>query len=186
MENTQPEWVSKTRRKKEMHELQDLGIRLAHLSADTLKKTDLPEELREAIAEYGKIRSNGALKRQAQYIGRLMRGLDPAPIREFLDKLQGSHAAYNAFLQRVERTRETLLENDDALTAFLREYPAADAARLHTLIRNARKERGQAKPPKHFRALYRCLKETMEAAGSAANVPAAEGGAESERDKPSA
>ncbi|WP_225747523.1 MULTISPECIES: ribosome biogenesis factor YjgA [Eikenella] len=169
------EWVSKTRRKQEMHDLQDLGMQLARLSADTLKKIELPEELREAIAMYRKIHSNGALKRQTQYIGRLMRDLDPAPIREFLDKLQGSHAAYNAFLQRVEQMRETLLEHDDALTDFLRDYPAAEAGQLRTLIRNTRKEREQAKPPKHFRALYRYLKEIMEADHPTAEMPAAEG-----------
>ncbi len=163
-EQPEQEWVSKTRRKKEMHDLQDLGMQLARLSGDTLKKIELPDELREAIAMYKKIHSNGALKRQTQYIGRLMRDLDPEPIREFLDKLQGSHAAYNAFLQRVEQMRETLLADDDALTAFLRDYPAAEAGQLRTLIRNTRKEREQAKPPKHFRALYRYLKETMEAA----------------------
>lgn len=172
----QQEWVSKTRRKKEMHDLQDLGMQLARLSGDTLKKIELPEELREAIAMYKKINSNGALKRQTQYIGRLMRDLDPEPIREFLDKLQGSHAAYNAFLQRVEQMRETLLENDDALTAFLRDYPAAEAGQLRTLIRNTRKEREQAKPPKHFRALYRYLKEAMEADNPAADAPEEEGG----------
>ena len=172
----QQEWVSKTRRKKEMHDLQDLGMQLARLSGDTLKKIELPEELREAIAMYKKINSNGALKRQTQYIGRLMRDLDPEPIREFLDKLQGSHAAYNAFLQRVEQMRETLLESDDALTDFLRDYPVAEAGQLRTLIRNTRKEREQAKPPKHFRALYRYLKEAMDADNPAADVPEEEDG----------
>ena len=179
----QQEWVSKTRRKKEMHDLQDLGMQLARLSGDTLKKIELPEELREAIAMYKKINSNGALKRQTQYIGRLMRDLDPEPIREFLDKLQGSHAAYNAFLQRVEQMRETLLESNDALTDFLRDYPAAEAGQLRTLIRNTRKEREQAKPPKHFRALYRYLKEAMEADNPTADMPEEDDGQGGGRNK---
>ena len=79
-------------------------------------------------------------------------------------------------MQRVEQMRETLLENDDALTDFLRDYPAAEAGQLRTLIRNTRKEREQAKPPKHFRALYRYLKEAMEADNPAADAPEAEDG----------
>ena len=180
MQENQQEWVSKTRRKKEMHDLQDLGMQLTHLSDETLKKIDLPEALHEAVRVYKKINSNGALKRQTQYIGRLMRDIDPVPIREFLDKLQGSHVAYNAFLHRVEQAREQLLADDAALTAFLRGHPNAEAGILRTLIRNTRKEREQAKPLKHFRALYRYLKETMEAENAAQSVLLADEGDKAE------
>ena len=67
------EWVSKTRMKKQMNDLQDLGMALTKLSPDTLKKIGLDEELLEAVLAYKKITSNGALKRQGQFIGRLMR-----------------------------------------------------------------------------------------------------------------
>ena len=84
----------------------------------TLKKLALPEDLYEAVREYKKITSNSAVKRQRQYIGRLMRDIDPTPIREFLAKLKGDNQAHNAFLQRVEQARTRLLANDDALTQF--------------------------------------------------------------------
>ncbi|ULJ59600.1 ribosome biogenesis factor YjgA [Wielerella bovis] len=162
METQNDEWVSKTQKKKQMDELQDLGVELTHLSNETLKKISLPEDLYEAIREYKKITSNGAIKRQRQYIGRLMRDVDAAPIRDFLAKLKGDNQAHNAFLQRVEQARSRLLEQDDALTQFIADYPYADVSVLRTLIRNARKEQQENKPPKNFRALYQELKSTME------------------------
>ena len=158
------EWVSKTQMKKRMDALQDLGMELAELPQETLKKIELPVELLEAIREYKKITSNSAIKRQRQYIGRLMRDIDPEPVRAFLARLRGDNQAHNAFLQRVEQMRARLLADDDALTAFVAEYPQSDAGVLRTLIRNARKEAEQNKPPKNFRALYQEIKREMEAA----------------------
>ena len=160
--NDTEEWVSKTQMKKRMNELQDLGMELTRLSAETLKKIGLPEDLHQAVRDYKKITSNSALKRQTQYIGRLMRDTDPEPIREFLARLKGENQAHNAFLQRVEQARSRLLADDNALTAFIAEHPAADAGVLRTLIRNTRKEQEQSKPPKNFRALYQELKRLMQ------------------------
>lgn len=162
MTDNNEEWVSKTAKKKEMNELQDLGMALTKLSDQTIKKIGLPEDLLQAIKDYKKITSNGATKRQAQYIGRLMRDIDPEPIRDFLAKLSGDNQAHNAFLQRVEQMRTRLLENDDALTKFMGDYPHADASMLRTLIRNTRKEQEQNKPPKNFRALYQEIKTVMQ------------------------
>ncbi|MCZ2194295.1 ribosome-associated protein [Neisseria meningitidis] len=156
------EWISKTQMKKQMNGLQDLGMELTRLSNDTLKKIGLDEDLYEAVVTYKKITSNGALKRQAQFIGRLMRDTDPAPIEAFLAKLRGDDAAHNAFLQRVERARMELLADDGALTQFMSDFPHADAGKLRTLIRNTKKEQEQNKPPKNFRALFQELKTVME------------------------
>ena len=90
-EQNPQEWVSKTRMKKQMNDLQDLGVQLTRLSADTLKKIGLPEDLLEALLAHKKITANGALKRQTQYIGRLMRDIDPAPIEAYLAKLRGDN-----------------------------------------------------------------------------------------------
>ncbi|QEY26936.1 ribosome biogenesis factor YjgA [Neisseria zalophi] len=162
MSNHEQEWVSKTQMKKQMDSLQDLGMQLTKLSTDALKKIGLPEDLYEAVAEYKKITSNGARKRQAQYIGRLMRDADPEPIERYLAKLRGDNAAHNAFLQRVEQTRERLIAADDALTAFIADYPQADAGKLRTLIRNTRKEQELNKPPKNFRALFQEIRTIMD------------------------
>ena len=115
MENqNEEEWVSKTQMKKQMDALQDLGMELTALSSETIKKLALPEDLLDAIREYKKITSNSALKRQRQYIGRLMRDIDPAPIRDFLARLKGDNQAHNAFLQRVEQARTRLLASADS------------------------------------------------------------------------
>ena len=157
------EWVSKTQMKKQMNDLQALGMELTKLSSDTLKKIGLDEELFEAIVTYKKITSNSALKRQAQFIGRLMRDTDPAPIEAYLAKLRGDNAAHNAFLQRVEQARTRLLADDGAITQFMADFPQADAGKLRTLIRNTKKEQEQNKPPKNFRALFQEIKAVMEA-----------------------
>lgn len=156
------EWVSKTRMKKQMNDLQDLGMELTKLSPDTLKKIGLDEELLEAVLAYKKITSNGALKRQGQFIGRLMRDTDSAPIEAFLAKLRGDNAAHNAFLQRIEQARDRLLSDDGAVTQFMADFPHADAGKLRTLIRNTKKEQEQNKPPKNFRALFQEIKAVME------------------------
>lgn len=163
------EWVSKTQMKKQMNDLQALGMELTKLSSDTLKKIGLDEDLFEAIATYKKITSNSALKRQAQFIGRLMRDTDPAPIEAYLAKLRGDNAAHNAFLQRVEQARTRLLADDGAITQFMADFPQADAGKLRTLIRNTKKEQEQNKPPKNFRALFQKIKAVMEAGQSDAS-----------------
>ena len=118
-EQNPQEWVSKTRMKKQMNDLQDLGVQLTRLSADTRKKIGLPEDLLEALLAHKKITANGALKRQTQYIGRLMRDVDPAPIEAYLAKLRGDNTAHNALMQRIEQARERLIEHDDAFTDFI-------------------------------------------------------------------
>ncbi len=134
-----------------------------------IEKIGLDEDLFEAIATYKKITSNSALKRQAQFIGRLMRDTDPAPIEAFLAKLRGDNTAHNAFLQRVEQARTRLLADDGAITQFMADFPQADAGKLRTLIRNTKKEQEQNKPPKNFRALFQEIKAVMEAGQSDAS-----------------
>jgi len=153
------EIVSKTRKKREMHELQALGVALAELSESQLKEMRLGEDLLEALLEAKRIRSHEAKRRQMQYIGRLMREVDPAPIRSRLAELEGSSAQATARHRRLETWRERLLDDDEALTAFAAEHKDADLQALRTLIRNARKEQKEAKPPRAYRELFRVLKE---------------------------
>ena len=142
-----------------MHELQALGVALVRLSDSQLEAIEIPEPLREALLEAKRIRSHEAKRRQMQYIGRLMRTIDPAPIRSRLAELEGSSAQATARHRRLEAWRERLLGDDEALTAFAAEYPGADLQVLRTLIRNARKEAGLGRPPRAFRELFRVLKE---------------------------
>ncbi len=121
-----------------------------------VEKIGLDEELFEAIATYKKITSNSALKRQAQFIGRLMRDTDPAPIEAYLAKLRGDNTAHNAFLQRVEQARIRLLADDGAITQFMADFPQADAGKLRTLIRNTKKDRNKTS---RLKTSARCSKK---------------------------
>lgn len=164
-ETSQPapeEWVSKTRKKQQMNDLQDLGLRLTRLSNEVLNKMNLGEDLHQAVLMHKKITSNSALKRQTQYIGRLMREIDPAPIEAFLARLDGEDAQHNALLHRIENQRSALLADDAALTELMERYPHADVGQLRTTIRNARREREAGKPPKAFRALFQQLRSLMD------------------------
>ena len=156
---SEEELVSKTQIKNEMSDRQALGMQLTKLAPDTLKKIGLSEELLEAVLFYKKITANGALKRQAQFIGRLMRDTDPEPIQAYLNKLKGDNAEHNAAMQRLELLRERLVESDDALTELISSKPELPISELRTLIRNARREKEQNKPPKAFRELFQLLKQ---------------------------
>jgi ribosome-associated protein len=153
------EIVSKTRKKREMHGLQALGVALMRLSDSQFEIIEIPEKLREALLEAKRIKSHEAKRRQMQYIGRLMRDVDPAPIRSRLAELEGNSAQAAARHRRLEAWRERLLGDDEALTAFAAEHPGADLQALRTLIRNARKEAALAKPLRAYRELFRVLKE---------------------------
>ena len=157
---------SKTQRKKEMHELQALGERLVALNAEQLEAVQLPEDLHAAVAEAarlsGKHARHEARRRQMQYIGRLMREVDPAPIRDKLAAWDGVSKEHSAKLHLIERWRDHLLEDEAALEEFMREHPGADSQRLRSLIRGAAAERDAARPPKAFRELFRLLRDILQ------------------------
>lgn len=153
-----PDRPSKSQRKREMHSLQDLGAALAGLSPERLSRIELPERLREAVREVQRLTRHEARRRQMQFIGRLMRDVDPAPIREAIDALNGTSAAETARQHRLERLRERLLEDEAVLTEIGAAHPGADLTRLRQLRRGALHERDAGKPPKHFRELFRTLR----------------------------
>jgi len=155
----QDETVSKTRRKKEMLERQALGVALVELPASQLLEMSLEDDLREAVIEARRITSHEARRRQMQYIGRLMREIDPAPVRARLEAISSGSAQSAARHRRLEAWRERLLAGDDALTAFAAEHPRADLQALRALIRNTRKEQRDAKPPRAYRELFRLIKQ---------------------------
>jgi len=156
----QDDFVSKTQRKREMHELQALGAALVELPPSQLERIDLPESLGAAIREAHHISSHEGRRRHMQYIGKLMRSVDPEPIRAALGELEGSAAAARARHRRVEQWRERLIGDDAALTEFAREHGDADLQALRTLIRNARREVAAKGEPHAQRALFRALRET--------------------------
>ena len=150
---------SKTKIKEAMHELQDLGAELIELSVGQLKKINLPDNLLDAVRECQKISSHGARRRQMLYIGKLMRNIDDAPIREGLAMIRGDSAAENARLHRLERMRNRLLEDEAVLSEIATAWPGVDLQHLRQLRRNALKEQETNKPPKNFRAIFQMLQD---------------------------
>ena len=141
-----------------MHELQALGVALAGLPESQIENIHLPQQLKEALLESKRIKSHEAKRRHLQYIGRLMRDVDPAPLRAQLAEVEGHSAQANARHRRLEAWRERLLADDGALTEFAAEFPGADLQAVRNLIRNSRKEQKEGKPPRAYRELFRTLK----------------------------
>ncbi len=156
---------SKSQIKREMHALRDLGAELIKLSDNDLAKIPLPDTLADALAEARRLKSHGALKRQQQYIGKIIRDMDPEPIRVAIDSLKQASDESSAHFHRLERWRDQLLgeEGHDTLTQFITQYPRADRQRLRQLMTNARKELAKKQAPKSSRALFKLLRETAEA-----------------------
>ena len=156
------EFVSKTRKKQQMHELQALGAALVALPPAQLGALALSEELLLAVREAQRITSHEARRRQVQYIGKLMRGTDPEPVRAALAEIAGRSAAARARQRRLEQWRERLIGDDTALTTFANEHSGADVQALRALIRNTRKEIAEAKPPRAQRELFRLLRAAID------------------------
>jgi ribosome-associated protein len=153
---------SKTRRKRDMHELQSLGESLVALRGDRLAALALPENLFEAVIEAQRITSREGRRRQLQYVGRLMREVDAAPIRAQLRAWQHDASVHTRQHHEVERWRERLLAEPQALDDLLTLRPALDAASLRTLVGDARRERADGAPPRRYRELFRTLKGALE------------------------
>ena len=154
---------SKSQRKRDMDALQDIGEELTQLNEQQLASVELPESLRDAVLEARAMKRNEARRRQMQYVGKLMRQVDPAPIRVKLDGFLSVSAEQTAQLHHIERWRERLIDDPQAVSEFIAAYPEADSQQLRTLIRNVITERERAKPPKHFRALFQMIRGLAEA-----------------------
>ncbi|MGD8566552.1 MAG: ribosome biogenesis factor YjgA [Gammaproteobacteria bacterium] len=154
--------VSKSRMKREMHALQALGEKLVELSNEQIQQLNIPDALRDAVLQAKAIKKHGARRRQLQYVGRLMRDVDAGDLQQQYDNVTQHSAAAVAQLHQVEKWRTRLLEDEDqALQAFLQQYPDTDRQQLRQLIRTARQEHRNNKPPKAYRKLFHFIKELL-------------------------
>lgn len=150
---------SKSRKKREMHSLQALGAELVQLRRDQLAQLGLPEPLRDAIAEAQRIKGFEARRRQLQYIGRLMREVDPAPLRAQLDAWSAPSHEQAAAHKLAEAWRARLLaETEPALAELLVNHPGANAQHLRLLVQDAQRERRSGQPPRRYRELFRVVR----------------------------
>jgi len=153
---------SKSQLKREMTALQKLGQELIDQPRDRVKRVPMPDDVRDAILECQLIKDHEGRRRQLQYVGKKMRTLDPeevAAIQRTIDSWRGASKAETATMHSFEKKRDKLLADDKALTELLEQHPQLDAQQLRTLIRNARKEQAENKPPKAYREIFQILKQ---------------------------
>ena len=171
---------SKSQLKREMTALQELGEELVAQPKDRVMRVPMPEDVRDAILECQRIKDHEGRRRQMQYVGKKMRSLEEdelAAINKVLDSWKGASKAETAAMHALERRRDKLLADDGALTELLADYPELDGQRLRTLIRNARKEQAEQKPPKAYREIFQILKQAQSASSpDPADDQDAEGG----------
>jgi len=153
--------ISKSERKRQMHALQELGERLVALPATELARIPIEDErLRDAVDTARRITARGGLKRQLQFIGKLMRSIDPTPIADGLAALEHRATEDAAAFHRIEHARDRLrAEGDQALGDILGIWPHAEISLLRQWIRQHPKEVSKGNERAHSRKLFRYLAE---------------------------
>jgi ribosome-associated protein len=153
---------SKSEMKRQSDALQKMGETLVEAARDRVKRVPMPEDVRDAILECQQITNHEGRRRQMQFVGKKMRTLDEAEVAEIqkaIDSWKGASKSETAAMHALERRRDKLLADDKALTVLLEENPELDVQQLRTLIRNARKEQAENKPPKAYREIFQILKQ---------------------------
>lgn len=166
---------SKTELKKESAELQKTGEALLDLRAELFERLALPENLATALEELRRITNFEGRRRQLQYVGKLMRGLDPGTlqaIRDALEEQRSGSAQQTLSLHAAERWRDDLVARDEALQNWLQAHPGTDVQQLRALIRQARKDaaptqdevsKGQApRRGRAYREIFQIVREQLE------------------------
>jgi ribosome-associated protein len=159
---TEEEQRSKSARKREAASLQELGIKLSALPDQEIKALDLPDSLFVALRDLRRLPSHGAQVRQRQYIGKLMRNIDPEPVLAKLAERKQRHDLEIRQFQDIERWRDRLLsEPASGLDELLRAYPQADRAELVKLLEKAERERLEQRSPVGARELFAFLRRLL-------------------------
>jgi ribosome-associated protein len=153
---------SKSARKREAASLQELGVQLSALPEQEMAALDLPDKLFVALRDLRRLPSHGAQVRQRQYIGKLMRQIDPEPVLAKLAERKQQHDSEIRHFQLIERWRDRLLsEPAAALPALCAEYPQADRAALVKILEKAGRERLEQRPPAGARELFAFLRQLL-------------------------
>jgi len=163
---------SRTDLKRESTELQKLGEELLDLRADLLTRLALSDKFKDAIADAKRITNFEGKRRQMQFIGKLMRLLDPdvlASVRAALDEQANGSAADNLVLHQCEQWRDRLVADENAAQDWLTQHPATDSQQLRALVRQARKDAVPEKPGaavrhgRAYRDIFQLVRETLTA-----------------------
>jgi ribosome-associated protein len=161
------EFVSKTAKKNNMTALQKIGERLVTLKATRLNEIPLDDSLRAAIIQAQKMKSGNSLRRQLQYIGRLMRSTDYDAITQALARFEETDKRQTHLLHQAENWRDSFIQQgQQALNEFLAQYPEGNRQQLGQLLREVAKEQQQLVinpqlAPKYSRKLFKALRDII-------------------------
>jgi ribosome-associated protein len=166
---------SRTELKKESAELQKLGEALLTLRGDLYERLDLPESLHTGLEELRRITNFEGRRRQSQYVGKLMRQLEPQTlqaIRDALEEQRSGSAQQTLALHAAEKWRDDLIASDDAVQAWIAAHPDTDTQQLRALVRQARKDaaptrdevaRGEApRRSRAYREIFQIVRDILE------------------------
>ena len=161
-EETEEQRLSKSARKREAASLQELGVQLSALPDQEIKALGLPDSLFVALRDLRRLPSHGAQVRQRQYIGKLMRGIDPDPVLAKLAERKQRHDLEIRHFQQIERWRDRLLSEPDTGVQELQEaYPQVDREALLKLLGKAERERIEQRSPVGARELFAFLRQLL-------------------------
>jgi ribosome-associated protein len=156
----EPPPPTKTALKRQAHALQDLADRLIEAPEEALAGLELPETLVDALALARRITSHGAKLRQRLYVGKLLRGVDPEPIRAVLESATAEARIAAARFKRAERWRDDLVARGPAAIAeFQAEFMAVDGERLQALVAAAASDRSAGRSGGAQRELFRFVQQ---------------------------
>ena len=161
---TEAQRQSKSARKREAAALQELGVQLAGLPDQEIKDLGLPDGLFVALKALRRLPSHGAQVRQRQYIGKLMRQIDPEPVLAKLAERKQRHDSEIRRFQVIERWRDRLLEADEgteAIGELVADHPQADRSLVERLVDKARRERNEQRSPVAARELFAYLRQLL-------------------------
>lgn len=167
---------SKTQVKKDMLALQVLGEALAALPTEDFAALKIDDRLRQALRELQRLTAHGARKRQAQYVSKLLRAEDVAPLHQAIAANRAGKRRDAQALLDVEQWREQVLAGDDGLQRWWTEFPATETRAFRALVRDARAEReinlqaertggDSRRHIKAYRALFKAMKTAMSGVG---------------------
>lgn len=161
---------SRTQQRRDAKAVLAFAVQLVEMQPAKLAKIELPEDVRDEIANVRRITAHIARKRQLGFLAKVMRRHDDeafeaahAALGDNRDKLRQENAA----MHRMEALRERLIaedSGDQALADLITEHPDVDRQHLRSLIRQARVEKNTPnKPPKAYREVFQVLKSLAEA-----------------------
>lgn len=159
------DWISKSQLKRESKDIQLLGKKLGTLNPEQLSRVPLPENLIDALSLAHKIaHKHGAVKRQFQYIGKLLRSMDVEPIIQAVKDFEDADNSSKALFKKMEFWRDRIVtEGETAIDECCAQYPDMDRQKLRQLSRNHKNANTDAKRTRFARQIFQEIQACLNA-----------------------